>query len=102
MAERAAKTIDERFDEVSQAFREQRDFTIFCAEKVRSELGQDIRDSEGRLTQRLESLEGRFDGLEGRFDGLEGKVDGLEKTMNRRLAYHELLLTEILNEVKKR
>lgn len=77
MAERAAKTIDERFDEVSQAFREQRDFTVFCFEKLRREVRQDIRASEGRLTRRLES-------------------------MDRRFTHHELLLTEILNEVKKR
>lgn len=70
MAEPVAKTIDERFDDVSHAFREQRDFTIFCAEKLRGELRQDIRDSEGRLTRRLDR--------------------------------HELLLTEILGEVKKR
>jgi len=84
MAERAAKTIDDRFDDVSQAFLDQRDFTMFCHDKLRTE----IRESEGRLS--------------GRLDGLEGKVDGMAQSMDRRFTRNELLLTEILNEVKKR
>lgn len=88
MAERAAKTIDERFDEVSQAFREQRDFTEFCYDRLRGELRGDLIGVEARLTQRIGAL--------------EGKVEGLETSMNRRFTHHELLLTEILNEVKKR
>ena len=91
MAERAAKTIDERFDEVTQAFLDQRDFTMFCHDKLRTE----IRESEGRLS-------GRLDGLEGRFDGLEGKIEGTAQAIDRRFTRNELLLTEILNEVKRR
>lgn len=119
MAEQRAKAIDERFDEVTQAFLDQRDFTLFCSDKLRAE----IRDVEGRLTGRLDGLELRFDGLEGKVDGLdrrvgglevkvegldrrvgglEGKVDGMAQAMDRRFTRNELLLTEILNEVKKR
>lgn len=138
MAEPQAKTIDERFDEVTQAFLDQRDFTLFCSDKLRAE----IRDVEGRLTGRLDGLELKFDGLEGKVEGLdrkverldrrvgglegkvegldrrvgglegkvegldrrvgglEGKVDGMAKAMDRRFTRNELLLTEILNEVK--
>lgn len=84
MPERRPRTIDERFDEVTQAFADQRDFTMFCHDKLGREVRQEIRASEGRLTSRLDALEGRFGGLEGRF------------------ARQELLLTEILNEVKRR
>lgn len=73
MAERAAKTIDEQFHDVSIAIAESRDFTDFC-----------------------------FTRLESRIGALEGKVDGLALTVDRRFTHHELLLTEILNEVKRR
>lgn len=68
MAKKSTKTIDERFDEVTQAFLDQRDFTIFCFDKLRAELRQEIQASEGRLSHRLDR--------------------------------HELVLSEILNEVK--
>ncbi len=44
------KTMDERFDEVSVAFVEQRDFTTFRFDKARREL----RATENRLTRRLD------------------------------------------------
>jgi predicted nuclease with TOPRIM domain len=109
MAERAAKTIDERFDEVTQAFLDQRDFTVFCHDKLRDQLQDEIRQSEGRLSGRLDRLEGKVDRLEGKIGGLEGKVGGLEgkvggmaQAIDRRFTRNELLLTEILNEVKRR
>lgn len=77
MAEQRAKTIDDRFDEVTQAFLDQRDFTLFCSDKLRDE----IREVEGRMM---------------------GRFNGLEQAMDRRFTRNELLLTEILNEVKKR
>ena len=80
MAERAAKTIDERFDEVAHAFREQREYTEFCFESLRLE-----------FRQRFDTIDQRFDSMDQRFD-----------SMDRRMTNHELLLTEILNEVKKR
>ncbi len=73
MAERAAKTIDEQFHDVSIAFAESRDFTEFC-----------------------------FTRLESRVDQLEDKVDGMAQAMDRRFTRQDLLLTEILNEVKRR
>jgi hypothetical protein len=105
MPERRPRTIDERFDEVTQAFADQRDFTMFCHDKLGRELRQEIRASEGRLTSRLDALEGRFGGLEGRVGGLEGRFDRLERRfdgLDGRFARQELLLTEILNEVKRR
>ena len=92
---RQPKTIDERFDEVTQAFLDQRDFTMFVHDKLRDQLQGEIRQSEGRLS-------GRIDGLAVRVDGLEGKVEGLAQAMDRRFTRNELLLTEILNEVKRR
>lgn len=88
MAERAARTIDERFDEVTQAFLDQRDFIVFCHDKLRDQLQDEIRQSEGRLS--------------GRIDGLDAKVGGMAQAIDRRFTRNELLLTEILNEVKRR
>ncbi len=69
------KTIDERFDDVTQAFAEvahafadQRNYTTFCFEKLQREVRQDMKQSEGRLTRRLDR--------------------------------HEVMLGEILSEVK--
>ena len=64
----APKTFDERFDEVTQGFLDQRDYTAFCFEKLRRDMRQEIRQSEGRLARRLDR--------------------------------HELVLGEILTEVK--
>jgi hypothetical protein len=88
---RQPKTIDDRFDEVTQAFLDQRDFTTFVHDKLRDE----IRQSEGRLS-------GRIDGVERKVDSLETKVDGMAQAIDRRFTRNELLLTEILNEVKRR
>ena len=52
------KTLDERFDEVAQAFADQRDYTTFCFDKLQRELRQEfrhaIKQSEGRLSRRLD------------------------------------------------
>jgi chromosome segregation ATPase len=112
MAERVAKTIDDRFDEVTQAFLDQRDFTMFVHDKLRDE----IRQSEGRLSDRIDGVKRKVDGLEvkvdsldrkvgaldGKVGGLEGKVEGMAQAIDRRFTRNELLLTEILNEVKRR
>jgi len=82
MSEQVPKTIDERFDEVTQAFLDHRDFTTFCFDKLGTELRHEIRASEGRLSDRV--------------DGLATRVDGLSHRLDR----HELVLSEILNEVK--
>ena len=50
----APKTIDERFDEVAQGFLDQRDYTTFCFEKLRRDMRQEIRQSEGRLSRCLD------------------------------------------------
>lgn len=57
-------TLDDRFDEVSEAIAEQRDYTTACFDKARRHL----KATENRLTRRLER--------------------------------HELLLREILQEVR--
>jgi hypothetical protein len=51
------KTIDERFDEVEQGFLDQRDYTTFCFEKLRRDMRQEIRQSEGRLARHLDRHE---------------------------------------------
>jgi hypothetical protein len=43
-------TFDDRFDEVSAAIAEQRDYTTFCFDRARREL----RATENRLTRRLD------------------------------------------------
>jgi len=48
------KTLDERFDEVEQGFLDQRDYTTFCFDKLRRDMRQEIRQSEGRLARRLD------------------------------------------------
>jgi hypothetical protein len=65
------KTIDERFDEVGQGFLDQRDYTTFCFDKLRSEIQSEFADVRGGL----------------------GRLE-------RRLDRHELVLDEILTEVK--
>jgi hypothetical protein len=94
MAERAAKTIDERFDEVAHAFREQREYTEFCFESLRLEFRQRF----DTIDQRFASVDQRFASVYQRFDSMDRRFD----SMDRRMTNHELLLTEILNEVKKR
>lgn len=74
MSEGATKTIDEQFHDVAIAIAESRDFTNFCFTRL-----------ESRLTATFESRIGR-----------------LEQTMEERLTRQDLILTEILNEVKKR
>lgn len=81
MAEQHAKTIDERFDEVTQAFLDQRDYTTFVYDK---------------LAVRFDKVDGRLDRMDGRLDQLDArsvKVDG-------RLGRIELVLSEVLNEIK--
>ena len=94
MAERAGKTIDERFDEVAHAFREQREYTEFCFESLRLEFRQRF----DTIDQRFASVDQRFASVDQRFDSMDRRFD----SMDRRMTNHELLLTEILNEVKKR
>ena len=62
------KTIDERFDEVAVAFVDQRDYTTFCINNLQQAMRTEIKQSEGRLTRRLD--------------------------------HHEVMLGEILAEVK--
>jgi hypothetical protein len=69
-ANASSKTIDERFDEVAQGFLDQRDYATFCFDRLRRELRQEIRQSEGRIARRLDR--------------------------------HELVLGEILTEVRAR
>lgn len=69
------KTIDQRFDEVSEAIAEQRDYTTFCFDKVRAELRREMR----QVRQELHDVENR---------------------LTRRLDRHDVVLGEILGEVK--
>lgn len=69
------RTIDERFNEVSVAIAEMHDYTAFCFEKLRTEFRQGLEQAEGRLTLRLDTVDGRLD-------------------------RHELILSEILTEVR--
>lgn len=88
MAEQQTKTIDERFDEVTQAFLDHRDYTTFVYDK---------------LSARFDGVDGRLDKVDGRLDKVEGrldKVDGRLDKVDGRLGRIELVLSEVLNEVK--
>lgn len=67
MERQQAKTIDERFDDVTQAFLDQRDFTIFVHDKLNTRLD--------KIGRRLDKMDGRL-----------GRI--------------ELVMSEVLNEVK--
>ena len=81
MAEQHTRSIDERFDEVTQAFLDQRDYTTFCYDKLHA---------------RLDRMDGRLDRVDGRLDKMDGRLD----KMDGRLGRIELVLSEVLNEVK--
>ncbi len=88
MAEQQTRTIDERFDEVTQAFLDQRDYTTFCYDKLSARFD--------KVDGRLDSVERRLDGIDGRLDKVDGRLD----RMDGRLGRIELVLSEVLNEVK--
>lgn len=107
------KSIDERFDEVAHAFVEQRDFITFCFDRARQDFSAglagvkvDIAGLDNRvagLDNRVASVEGRLGRVEdrlGRVDDRLGRVDNRLGRVEHRLDRHELILSEILNEVK--
>lgn len=51
------RTIDERFDEVSQAFADAHDYTTFCFSKLHEDTRQGLKAMESRLTRRLDRHE---------------------------------------------
>jgi hypothetical protein len=81
MDEQQTKTIDERFEDVTQAFLDQRDYTTFVYDK---------------LTVRFEKIDGRLDKIDGRLDKIDGRLD----KSDGRLGRIELVLSEVLNEIK--
>ena len=61
-------TVDRRFDEVAQAFVEQREYLEFCDARLDDE-----------MTRRFEAVERRLDGLERRFDSLERRKRAMRR-----------------------
>jgi hypothetical protein len=57
-------SVDKRFDEVSDAFVEQRQYTEFAFDRLRRE-----------MTERFDGVDQRFDRMDQRFDRLEQKLD---------------------------
>ena len=135
-ARRPEQTLDERFDEVSVAIAEMRDFTSFCFDR----LGRDLRAEMAALGtslgsridavdtkvgavgvslgSRIDAVDAKVDAVDAkvgalgtslgsRIDAVDAKVDAFGKSLgsridavDRRLGRHELVLSEILNEVK--
>ena len=91
--QRTTKTLDERFDDVTVAIVEQRDFTTFAFDKVRREM----RQVEKRLTRRL----GRYELLLSEVLGEVRRQDGMLGHVLSDVKRHELLLSEVLGEVKR-
>ncbi len=81
MAEQQTRTIDERFDEVTQAFLDHRDDTTFVYDK---------------LSARFDGVDWRLDKVDGRLDKVDGRLDKVDGRLGR----IELVLSEVLNEVK--
>ncbi len=80
------KTLDDRFDEVTAAIVEQRDYTTFAFDKVRGE----VRQVEKRLTRRLD-----------RHELLLGEVlDGVRRHGGV-LVRHDEALSDVLSELKR-
>jgi hypothetical protein len=85
MTERQEKTLDEQFQEVSVAFAEARDYTDFCYTRLDDKITGVSKDL-GTLTTEVRAL--------------DTKVTEIATTMDRRFTRNELLLTEVLNEVR--
>jgi len=95
MPKQQTKTIDERFDEVTQAFLDHRDYTTFVYDKLSARFdGVDGRLD--RVEARLDRVDGRLDKLDGRLGKVEGRLDKVDGRLGR----IELVLSEVLNEVK--
>lgn len=86
------KSIDERFDEVAHAFVDQRDFITFCFDRAR----QDFSEGLAGVKEDIAGLDGRVAGLDGRVASVDNRLGRVEHRLDR----HELVLSEILNEVK--
>ena len=80
-----ARTIDERFDDVTRAIAEQRDFTLHCFNNLRTD-----------MMARFAKVEARQATLELRMDKLESRMDNLE----RRMTTQESMLGEVLGLVR--
>ncbi len=127
MMEKQERTLDDQFHDVSIAFAEAHDFTEFCYTRldgkltgVANDLGiltAEVRVLDTKvstldakvtsLDAKVTSLEKKVGGLDTRLGSLEVKVTDLDTkvtalgtTMDRRFTRNELLLTEVLNEVK--
>lgn len=70
---------------------------------------QEVRQSNIRLGERLEALEGRFDSLEGRFDSLEHRFEALREDVEKKIDflagkidYHSGVLRDELAQFRAR
>lgn len=101
MMEKQVKTLDEQFHEVSVAIAESRNFTDFCFTRLDTRIGG-LDERIGVVETRLGSLETKVGSLDAKVGSVDGKVDSLAVKMDRRFTRQELLLTELLNEVRAR
>jgi hypothetical protein len=99
MAEHKTNTLDERFDEVQHAFLEQRDFTTLCFDRARQEFAAGLAG----VRHDLAGVKADVAGMKADLVGVKADVAGVKQDVagvNHRLDRHELVLSEILNEVK--
>jgi hypothetical protein len=87
-------SVDRRFDEVSEHFVEQREYTEFAFDRLRKEMLEGFNRLESKLDTNVERLERKLDTsverLEGKLDGsvkgLEGKLDENVKRLEGTIA----------------
>ena len=92
-----AASLDQRFDAVDGGLIEQRQYTAFAFEGLRTELRAEMREGFGAVNERLDghdsqfsgigrrldSIDGRFDRIDGRFDRIDGRFDRIDDPFDR-------------------
>jgi len=89
---RPRQPIDRHLDDITAAFADHRDFTVFCFDKLRTEMVERF----DAVDQRFDAVDQRFDAIDQRFDSVDQRLSGVDQRLSR----HEQLLIEVLHEVK--
>ncbi len=96
---RPRQPIDRHLDDITAAFADHRDFTVFCFDKLRTEMVERF----DAVDQRFDAVDQRFDAVDQRFDAIDQRFDRVDQRLSgvdQRLSRHEQLLIEVLHEVK--
>ena len=79
-------SVDRRFDGVAAALVEQREYTEFAFDGLKSEMQAGFAAVEtrfGGIDGQLVGIDGRFDRIDGRFDRIDGRFDRVDGRLNR-------------------